>query len=258
MFRHVYQSFFWNRGDLGGEKKSIWDCYLPFVIGLVHNNNRTAASINIPKMVSLKLSGLVAIAGIASVNALNFDGKGQLRFFDWKDDSKDLGCVTNEGLWTFNEADCGTFTGVRNSDSDILMSSAIGNCYLDNIVWACSAGGKQLHWRVSVYVQSIWQISATQCTNLHHHSLQCSTHTLSKPLAMVNTVLWQPRLEPTLHRRLTLPSKWVSLATRSQEIMATFTGRRCKDMDKLNITSIPRRLEQWEQRYNSSSQIPTF
>ncbi|KAM7200368.1 hypothetical protein V8F20_005345 [Naviculisporaceae sp. PSN 640] len=86
------------------------------------------------------LAGAVAVSAAPTVAAAaqNFEGKGQIRATYYQDTYEDLGCLTDQGLWTTNESLCGTFTGVTVGDyRQYTLTTAAGACYVDHISLKC-------------------------------------------------------------------------------------------------------------------------
>lgn len=92
---------------------------------------------------------LTTLAGAAAVSAAptttaeakNFEGTGQIRATYYQDTYEDLGCLTNQGLWTADESLCGTFTAETVGEyRQYTLTTPAGPCYINHVRLAC--GGK--------------------------------------------------------------------------------------------------------------------
>lgn len=79
----------------------------------------------------------------------SFTGRGQLRTRWYQGDYDDLGCLTDTGLWTSDESQCGTFTAQPLEGVSTLvtytLSSAAGPCWIVGAKFECG-WGQQPGW----------------------------------------------------------------------------------------------------------------
>jgi hypothetical protein len=77
---------------------------------------------------ALKTLLLVLATALAGTMAADFSGNGQLRTLGILPDPVDLGCLTNEGKWTTEEAKCGTFVAFLFDEVNFNLSTPTGAC----------------------------------------------------------------------------------------------------------------------------------
>lgn len=82
----------------------------------------------------------------------SFIGKGQLRTLWDGGEHEDLGCLTDTGLWSSNEALCGTFTGTPLDGYNIKtfnLTTAAGPCGILGAQFNCGEGNQPSPFGVS-------------------------------------------------------------------------------------------------------------
>lgn len=92
-----------------------------------------------------------SLAGAAA--ALDFQGSGQIRTL-WRNDTQpeafDLGCLTSKAQWTADETLCDVYTGVRKSNSSVILTTSAGlPLGLDNFLVEAQTGLDSTVWTVS-------------------------------------------------------------------------------------------------------------
>lgn len=100
----------------------------------------------LPQTILLTLAALLPTAVSAQRNVKSgesaptpdFTGLGQLRALYIRDDHEDLGCLTNTGKWTVNEAQCGNFAAVQIKEGQFhLVAAGVGGCGVEAGVFRC-------------------------------------------------------------------------------------------------------------------------
>lgn len=95
---------------------------------------------------------------LVSARALEWQGKGQLRALQgWPMENRgsDQGCITRQGKWTVNEAQCDLFSGTRKDNFTVTVTTSDGvPCGLDepgNARFVCQKGmtADRANWMVS-------------------------------------------------------------------------------------------------------------
>ncbi len=95
----------------------------------------------------LRNLALLALAGLTS--AVTFSGTGEVIALDWTNDGTTDGCLTDAGEWTTSD-NCGTFTGVRDSDSlYFTISTSVGPCAITDLTFSCASGNTATTFWVS-------------------------------------------------------------------------------------------------------------
>ena len=75
-----------------------------------------------------------------SPSSKDFTGIGQLRTLYIRDDHEDLGCLTNTGKWTVNEAQCGNFAAVQIKEGQFhLVAAGVGGCGIEGATFKCAS-----------------------------------------------------------------------------------------------------------------------
>ena len=100
---------------------------------------------HIPRCLLLTLTSLTAALALptASSPPQSFTGKGQLRALWNSGDHADLGCITASGLYTANNALCGTFTATQLDGGSLRafqLASSAGPCRIYGARFTCEAG----------------------------------------------------------------------------------------------------------------------
>lgn len=72
------------------------------------------------------------------VKRADFEGMGKIIVYEL-DTSTPAGCLTNVGLWTIDDSQCGTFTGIKTSSTTYAISSTAGTCGTD-VIFSCGTG----------------------------------------------------------------------------------------------------------------------
>jgi hypothetical protein len=73
----------------------------------------------------------------------DFTGIGQLRTVYIRDDHEDLGCLTNTGKWTVDEAQCGNFAAVQIKEGQFhLVAAGVGGCGIEVATFKCASDVK--------------------------------------------------------------------------------------------------------------------
>ncbi|KAH6641150.1 hypothetical protein F5144DRAFT_124211 [Chaetomium tenue] len=105
----------------------------------------------------------------------SFTGRGRIRALWNQGDYADLGCLTAGGLWTTNNALCGTFTGTAITTSSLptfKLSSSAGPCYIYGAQFKCEQG-------VAGYEFGIWpwpnSIPGKDCLRYGQYGLMASS-----------------------------------------------------------------------------------
>ncbi|KAK3297243.1 uncharacterized protein B0H64DRAFT_372631 [Chaetomium fimeti] len=87
-----------------------------------------------------------------------FTGRGQLRTLWNEGDHADLGCLTPAGLWTTDNAHCGTFTGTALGTSSLptfTLTSAAGPCRIYGGRFTCGGGDAGVEFGIWPFPNSI-------------------------------------------------------------------------------------------------------
>ncbi|KAL2162955.1 hypothetical protein VTH06DRAFT_6791 [Thermothelomyces fergusii] len=101
---------------------------------------------------------LAALASSQLAAGETFIGRGQLRTLWNEGDHEDLGCLTDTGLWTTNEALCGTFTGTALDVSTLrtfTLSTATGPCTILGAQFTCGQGNEPAWFGIYVWPNAI-------------------------------------------------------------------------------------------------------
>jgi hypothetical protein len=145
----VFESFPTSHGVRFGSGWASWSC----INGSVKIDNQTA----VPNM---RYTGVLQILGLLattlSANIIDkripptsgpFFGIGRLTALNDSNQAY-MGCFTDAGLWTVDERQCGTFTGVVATDvpydGALYLNSTLGSCGLGvNSVFTCGTGYRE-------------------------------------------------------------------------------------------------------------------
>jgi hypothetical protein len=85
-----------------------------------------------------------------SPSTKDFTGLGQLRALYFRDDHEDLGCLTNTGKWTVDEAQCGNFAAVQIKEGQFhLVAAGVGGCGIERATFKCESEVKVATFGVS-------------------------------------------------------------------------------------------------------------
>ncbi|KAK3346362.1 hypothetical protein B0T25DRAFT_461419 [Lasiosphaeria hispida] len=104
----------------------------------------------------LKLSALWLIATATPIAAA-FNGTGELHTLWSAGDHADLGCITDEGLWTARETACGAFEAVPVPDTSMYtLTTAAGACWVRGARFTCGEGNEAFNFGVIILFFSNW------------------------------------------------------------------------------------------------------
>lgn len=114
-------------------------------------------------------------------------------------DREYMGCITDAGLWTIDESQCGTFKGVSTDDyGGVHLSSALGICGVCNgcgLVFSCGKGG-ETDFYVRVFVGVLGYTNRFELIRhgrRGHYRCISTPETLPPPTTMHRTPIQQVR-----------------------------------------------------------------
>jgi hypothetical protein len=118
---------------------------------------------HIPTLLSLSLTSLTLTTAAPLITTTqpraaagkSFTGIGQLRTLWNEGDHADLGCLTQSGQWTANNALCGTFTANQLTTSSVTtftLATAAGGCRIVGGTFTCGGAGQGGEFGVSTHL----------------------------------------------------------------------------------------------------------